>query len=397
MNKQDIELIVPLLSDQIEFTKFSSHEFVLSNTTTKHYLKISDSTFNLLSIIDGNRNISEICDHYSQTYKKRIAPRDLHSLLYDKLVEYGVLQGFDERIKRYEKPGYLKLSFTIIPEKAVKKIAGIFHFMFKKWFFLIAFPISIIILSYLLITNFRLYQLTNIHDFILVYLITMTASGFFHEIGHATAVSFFGSKIGSIGGGFYIFSPVLFADVSDIWRLAQNQRIIVNLSGMYFEVMLCTIISLVGFIIGNTVLMMIALIVCSQTFFNLLPFLRADGYWVLSDSIKTPNLVKHGYGRVKDLIKAIFRSKKLDWNKTDLIIFLFGVFNLSFVGIFFYYVLIKNPNSLLFFPKNSMQFIKDLFNPEAKTSFEQLGELVIPIIFIYLVIKLVARVWKNNR
>ena len=63
----------------------------------------------------------------------------------------------------------------------------------------------------------------------------------FHEFGHVTATEYFGAKQDGIGGGFYLFSPVYFADVTDIWKLKPNQRIIVNLAGIYFELLICTI------------------------------------------------------------------------------------------------------------------------------------------------------------
>jgi putative peptide zinc metalloprotease protein len=42
-------------------------------------------------------------------------------------------------------------------------------------------------------------------------------------------------------------SSCFFADVTDIWRLNKWKRIIVNSSGIYFEIIFCLILSIIGF------------------------------------------------------------------------------------------------------------------------------------------------------
>ncbi len=83
-------------------------------------------------------------------------------------------------------------------------------------------------------------------DLIFFFIISLI-TGIFHEFGHVTATEYYGAKQGGIGFGFYLLSPVYFADVTDIWKLKPKQRIIVNVSGVYFEIIICSILMIIGY------------------------------------------------------------------------------------------------------------------------------------------------------
>ena len=91
-----------------------------------------------------------------------------------------------------------------------------------------------ILALFLLFNNIDLYRNFDLSKSIKYFFVIKFFSTTLHEIGHATATSFFGASHGGIGGGFYLFSPVYFADVTDIWRLKKWQRIVVNVAGVYF-------------------------------------------------------------------------------------------------------------------------------------------------------------------
>ncbi len=211
----------------------------------------------------------------------------------------------------------------------------------------------------------------------------MATSVTLHELGHATAASYFGAKHGGIGGGFYLFSPVYFADVTDIWRLKKWQRVVVNLSGMYFELIFCTLIALVGFFSNNYTLTLISIVVCINTLFNLNPFMRSDGYWVLSDLTNKPNLLHHSFNKVKDILKFI-KGEQIKWNRMDFFLLFYGLTSYGFIIIFIYYILFLNTNSILNFPINLVDFIKSIFNKSEDITLVKYGELILPLLFYYL-------------
>jgi putative peptide zinc metalloprotease protein len=217
----------------------------------------------------------------------------------------------------------------------------------------------------------------------------MALSVTFHEIGHATSASYFGAKHGGIGGGFYLITPVYYADVTDIWRLSKRQRIIVNLSGMYFEIVFCSALAFLSTIFNNHTLLIISIIVCIRTLFNLNPFLRSDGYWVLSDLTNKPNLLYHSTEKAKDIARMIFKKKKLAWVSADYALMFYGVISYGFIFMLLYYVAIKNPNSIIHFPKNLFNFFKSIFQNTSEFSLVNFTELVIPLVFFILLVRLV--------
>jgi putative peptide zinc metalloprotease protein len=135
----------------------------------------------------------------------------------------------------------------------------------------------------------------------------------FHEFGHASAAHHYGAKHGGIGGGFYLFMPVYFADVTDIWKLPKNQRIVVNLAGMYFELLYVAFLIIIGLLLNIQQLIIISCIYSISIIHSLNPFARSDGYWVLSDIIEKPNLMKHGYNKIKEVFKPQIKWKKIDF------------------------------------------------------------------------------------
>jgi putative peptide zinc metalloprotease protein len=120
---------------------------------------------------------------------------------------------------------------------------------------------------------------------------------FCHELGHASAATRFGVAPKAIGFGFYLLFPVFFADVTNVWTLGKRPRIMINLAGVYLQLLFCVLLigvfyllpagqetgrHLVGTIISMNVVVVL---------YSLNPFLRNDGYWVYSDLFDVPNLM----------------------------------------------------------------------------------------------------------
>ncbi len=115
-----------------------------------------------------------------------------------------------------------------------------------------------------------------------------------HELGHASATHRFGLIPGDIGFGFYLIFPVFYADVSVAWALDRTRRIIVNLGGVYFQLILNGLFIVIFYTSSATGLFISPLIVLNSgvMLYSLNPFLRYDGYWIYSDLFNIPNLRK---------------------------------------------------------------------------------------------------------
>jgi putative peptide zinc metalloprotease protein len=128
----------------------------------------------------------------------------------------------------------------------------------------------------------------------------------FHEFGHATACRYAGGKPGAIGAGVYLMFPAFYTDVTDSYRLSRRARLRVDLGGVYFNTL---------WIIGAAIAyrfrayppLLIILAFSNLTIIQqLLPVVRFDGYWVLSDLVGVPDL----FSRIKPAVKSMVKLQR---------------------------------------------------------------------------------------
>ncbi len=395
----DLGNLVPALSSSVYLSNFSKHEYLIHFKHSARYVKISKETYNLICLIDGNRNIKMIAEKFKILYGLAIEEDLIYTLLYKKLSSYGLLSCHTDLFVKAAKPSYLKLSFVIFNADIVSRFSTIFRFLFKARFSILIICTSIFILCYSVVLNFSLIKEFNLHTSLVYFFLLMFLSVTFHELGHATAARYYGAKHGGIGGGFYLLTPVYYADVTDIWRLSKKQRMIVNISGIYFELIFCSLTTLIGLVLGNFLLIVFSVIVFIKSLNNLNPLIRSDGYWILSDATNTPNLQGKALKRITLVFQWLIFRKKISWQLSDFLLFIYGSVSYIFIGMFLYYILIKNPNSILRFPENLFTFFSALFSSEPKFSMLKYAELIVPILFFYLLfnwLRATARYFLNN-
>lgn len=112
----------------------------------------------------------------------------------------------------------------------------------------------------------------------------------FHELGHATASHHYGCPHGKIGWGIYLFFFVLYTDVSQAWRLDRRKRAVIDLAGIYFELMAAVVLLAVYLASGRELFVYALILIDFGIVASLNPVLRRDGYWLLSDLSGQPNL-----------------------------------------------------------------------------------------------------------
>ena len=119
---------------------------------------------------------------------------------------------------------------------------------------------------------------------------------FMHELSHAAAAIKSGIKARSIGLGFYTIMPAMYTDLTDIWKLSKAGRIKVNLAGIFIQLIInIGIVTALNAVTNEVVQDFVWKIYFFNTcliIMNLVPFLKLDGYWVLSDLLGVPNLVQ---------------------------------------------------------------------------------------------------------
>ena len=127
----------------------------------------------------------------------------------------------------------------------------------------------------------------------------------FHEFGHATACRYGGGRPGAIGAGVYLMFPAFYTDVTDSYRLSRRARLRVDLGGVYFNAVWIVAAAIVYHFVPYPPLLVILAFSNLTIIQQLLPVVRLDGYWVLSDLVGVPDL----FARIKPAIKSVIHRK----------------------------------------------------------------------------------------
>jgi putative peptide zinc metalloprotease protein len=131
--------------------------------------------------------------------------------------------------------------------------------------------------------------------------IALSFSKVFHELGHGLAAKRYGCRVPSMGVALLVLWPVLWTDTTDAWRLSdKRQRLVIDVSGVAFEIAVAAVASIAWAILPDGPMRSAAFVLSSTTWIltlsvNVVPLLRFDGYYVLSDLLDIANLQERGF------------------------------------------------------------------------------------------------------
>ncbi|MCH2450387.1 MAG: hypothetical protein MK198_09610 [Gracilimonas sp.] len=305
------------------------------------------------------------------------------------------------RPKSEKKDSYIWLKKEFLSSKSLSPLTHYFSYLFKPEV-VIAFTVCIAIAQicfFVFATNGQ--SITSSHS-IESFLLgggLFFLSVIFHELGHASACKYYGIEHGHIGIGLYLHFPVFYADVSNIWKLRRKQRIVVDLAGIYFQLLFLLPIILVHFM-TNLDLKYVIYAINLSFLFDLNPFFRFDGYWVFTDLLGIANLRQRTNEAISYMIKKMRGKEILEKpylykiNAKEKYIFL-GYIIVS--NLFFgYYILYKIPLFLYQFVRtipNDLQYIFESFTRlDTPFPFELLGPVLIQLGFILLILYMFFKV-----
>ena len=128
------------------------------------------------------------------------------------------------------------------------------------------------------------------------YAITLVWVKFLHELGHAYTAKRFGCRVPTMGIAFLVMFPVAYTDANEAWKLPeQQQRLAVSGAGIITELVIAAWATLAWTLLPNGPLKDAAFLLATTTWvstvmINASPFMRFDGYFLLSDWLNMPNL-----------------------------------------------------------------------------------------------------------
>jgi putative peptide zinc metalloprotease protein len=263
---------------------------------------------------DGESSYEEIAERVSERVKRGLAPGDVQMLVDERLRPLGVLaqaDGSSPPLQKVDPLLALKFRVSVVSERAVHRITT----AFLPFFWPVTLAVVVVAIVALDIWLFFLHgvgQSTRelVYNPLLLLMVfgTVIAATALHEIGHATAARYGGARPGVMGAGIYVVWPAFYTDVTDAYRLGRWGRVRTDLGGIVFNGLFVLGTMGVYLATGFEPLLIVILLQHFQVFQQLLPLLRFDGYYVLSDMTGVPDL----FMRIKPTLKSLIPGKSAE-------------------------------------------------------------------------------------
>lgn len=312
---------------------------------------------------------------------------DITSKEIDKIIEEKIYPLFQKQHNINNNP--VKSVIKVFNPENFKGLIKILSVFYGKYFFWISFALlSIINILFLFRDhNTNTINTNNLYNLGYTFLFTIVVV-FIHEFGHVASAYKYGVLTKEIGFGFYFVYPAFYTNLTEVWRLDKYKRTIINLAGVYFQLIIGFALIIISYFLKNSELLYHMfysnlLIV----FFNINPLFKFDGYWIFSDWFEFYNL-RETSQRVllsfigKSTFPEVKKSKKILLISYSVLFFLFMV--LIWFSLFRY---------LIFSSRELYQTL--LINKEYTFNIEFFKKIIWFIVTLYLVLRILITNSKN--
>lgn len=265
--------------------------------------------------IEPERTAVELAVAISERYGRELSPTGLEHLVTNNLQPLGLIETADSNeVAPTPRPApilSLTLRGTLLPPGAVQLLAAALRPLY--WPVVVwSAVIALAVLDWWVFTRtdsaLAISQVLTAPSLLLVLFAVTTASSVIHELGHATATRYGGARPGRIGFGIYIVSLAFFTDVTDSYRLPRGGRIRTDLGGLYFDLLTVLGMGAAYLATGHPFFLVVVVLMQLDMVPQLLPAVRFDGYYVLSDLAGVPDL----FARVKPVLRSLIPGTPTD-------------------------------------------------------------------------------------
>lgn len=261
-------------------------------------LQVSELVALVLRELSQTRTPEAVADAVTHRIGRRLGVEGLEHLLSRRLrplglvVDSGAAPG-PHAVPRADPLLSLRLRGTLLPAAAVARVSRVLAPLFLPPVVLAALAALVVLDVALLLRGNPLAALDQVlatPALVLALVAVLTAGAVVHELGHAAACRYSGGRPGRVGVGIYLVFPAFFTDVTDSYRLSRSGRIRTDLGGLYFNVLVVVALAAVYLQTGHGLALLAVLLTHLQMLQQLVPIIRLDGYWVLSDVAGVPDL-----------------------------------------------------------------------------------------------------------
>src|SRR5262245_46377 len=298
--------------------------FVVKDPLCGEFFRFGETEEFITRQLDGHTPLEAVRKNAEEELGATIAAETLDAFVKN-LEKTGLLETEEPRTKkllgRHGRISGSALYFRIKlfdPDRLLNRLVGRVWFFFTPHF--LVFSCALILLAAGIATDnwsaFR-QDLSRLYRFsaVPVVLVIMYLVVSLHEFAHGLTCKHFGGEVHEMGFILIYFQPALYCNVSDAWLFPEkSKRLWVGFAGAYFELFLWALATVVWRITDpDAWINYLALIVMAgsgvKTLLNFNPFIKLDGYYLLSDYLEIPNLRRKSYRYAGSMLKRLVGYK----------------------------------------------------------------------------------------
>ncbi len=292
----------------------------LARRSDGQVVQLAPLLYLIAELSDGTRTEEEIAAAVSEAIKRGVSADNVRELVDSRLRPLGVVasaDGSSPELQKLDPLLALRMRVGIVPQTVVNRIAKTFHPLFFP-------PVVIAVLAGLVAVDVWVFFVHGVAQslrqtlydpvLLLMMLGLVVLSAAFHECGHATACRYGGATPGVMGAGIYIVFPAFYTDVTDAYRLGKGARLRTDLGGVYFNSIFILATAGAYAITGFEPLLLMIPIQNLEIVHQFLPFIRLDGYYIVSDLTGVPDM----FARIKPTLASLIPGKPTSERVTEL-------------------------------------------------------------------------------
>ena len=275
-------------------------------------IQMSALLYRVACRIDGSRGPDAIAALVSADLGRSLDAGQVRHLITAKLLPLGVVAagGVPRALPKANPLFSLRARGTLLPERIVNLVGAFLRPLFR-WPVVVAVVVSVAAVDWWLFAVHGLgggirQVLRDPVDLLVVLGLSLVAA-VFHECGHATGCRYGGARPGVIGVGIYLVWPSFFTNVTDSYRLSRA-GLRTDLGGLYFNLIFMLALAGIYVATSSQVLLLVIAVTHLEMLEQLPPFVRFDGYFILSDLVGVPDL----FARVVPIVKSVLPGGRRD-------------------------------------------------------------------------------------
>lgn len=151
------------------------------------------------------------------------------------------------------------------------------------------------------------------------YGLALLCSKCLHELGHAITATHYGVRVGHMGFALLVMLPLPYTDTSESWKLTNpKQRLHIAAAGIVTELALAGIATLAWSMAPDGAFKSALFFLATTSWIltlavNASPFMRFDGYFIMSDLLDFPNLHERSAALAKTWLRRSVLGVKDAW------------------------------------------------------------------------------------